>query len=113
MACKKSNDNIIFLHKILNGPASGSFGIDVAKLAQLPEEIINRASIILKTLEFHNFTQLNNIQSVNYLSPKATANKTNDANAVILNQIKDIDIDNVSPRQALDLLNEIKEKIQT
>ncbi|MFH1254022.1 MAG: DNA mismatch repair protein MutS [bacterium] len=133
MACQKNSNNIIFLHKILKGAANGSFGIDVAKLAQLPEEIINRASIILKTLERHNFTHttlsterlqdltriplsqsarpepvegcefINNIQPASYL---------NDKNTAILNQLKDIDLDSISPRQALDLLHDMKQKIQ-
>jgi len=138
MACQKHSNNIIFLHKILNGAASGSFGIDVAKLAQLPEEIINRALIILKSLEPQNFTHttlstkqtqeqaqiplnnisnvINNIQPASSLSQKDTAShlaNNHDKNIAILNQLKDIDLDNISPRQALDLLNEMKQKIQT
>ncbi|KKQ11362.1 MAG: mismatch repair protein MutS protein, partial [candidate division TM6 bacterium GW2011_GWF2_36_6] len=132
MACQKNANTIIFLHKILSGAANGSFGIDVAKLAQLPEEIINRASIILKTLETHNFTHatlsaeqtqtqlndisndINNIQPASSLSLKAHAQDpiNNYTNTVILNQLKDIDLDNISPRQALDLLHDIKQKIQ-
>lgn len=119
MACKKNSNSIIFLHKILNGSASGSFGIDVAKLAQLPEEIINRASIILKTLETHNFTHttLSTEQMQEHLNDISNdANKIQpasyDKNTAILNQLKNIDIDNVSPRQALDLLCDMKQKIQ-
>ena len=85
MACQKSANNIIFLHKILKGHASGSFGIDVAKLAQLPEPIINRASIILKTLEFHNFTNTN-------LSTEQTQEQTH----APLNDISN-DINNIQP----------------
>lgn len=119
MACQKNSNNIIFLHKILSGAANGSFGIDVAKLAQLPDSIINRASIILKNLETHNFTHttLFEEQTQEYLN--GISNDTNkiqpasyDKNFAILNQLKDIDLDNISPRQALDLLNEIKQKIQ-
>lgn len=137
MACQKTPNTIIFLHKILKGHASGSFGIDVAKLAQLPESIINRASTILKTLEFHNFkyaplateqtqeqtqaplndipNDINNIQPASSLSQKATAShlaNNHEKNIAILNQLKNIDLDNISPRQALDLLNEMKQKIQ-
>ncbi len=106
MACQKNTNSIIFLHKISKGAANGSFGIDVAKLAQLPEEIINRASIILKTLESHNFTH--DFTHATFKIRPASYDK----NFAILNQLKDIDLDNTSPRQALDLLNEIKQKIQ-
>lgn len=45
------NDNIVFLYKIKKGISHKSYGINVAKLARLPEEVINRASIILNQLE--------------------------------------------------------------
>jgi len=51
MQCKKSENGIIFLHKIAKGSSYGSFGIDVAKLADLPSEVISRAKKILKTLD--------------------------------------------------------------
>lgn len=50
-ACSKKADQLLFLHKILRGTAEGSFGIEVAKLAQLPKGVIARAEEILKQLE--------------------------------------------------------------
>jgi DNA mismatch repair protein MutS len=47
LACQKSGHNIIFLHKIVPGAAAGSFGLEVARLADLPVEIIRRAGQIL------------------------------------------------------------------
>lgn len=49
-ACKKVNDTIVFLHTVKPGVAGGSFGLEVAKLAQLPQPIINRATTILNQL---------------------------------------------------------------
>lgn len=51
MLCKKINDQVIFLHKIVPGVSGGSFGIEVAKLALLPDTIIQRAEKILKDFE--------------------------------------------------------------
>ncbi|MFA5074805.1 MAG: hypothetical protein WC436_01765, partial [Candidatus Babeliales bacterium] len=51
MLSQKINDQVIFLHKIAAGVSGGSFGIEVAKLALLPESIIKRAEKILKDLE--------------------------------------------------------------
>ncbi len=47
----EQNGNVVFLHKIKEGPADKSYGIHVAKLAELPEEVIVRANEILLTLE--------------------------------------------------------------
>ncbi len=49
-ACKQDNNAIIFFHKVVPGIAHGSFGIEVARLAQLPDAIIKRAGSILQTL---------------------------------------------------------------
>lgn len=51
VAVKKRGDDIIFLHKIVPGGADDSFGVEVARLAGLPDEVISRATTILKELE--------------------------------------------------------------
>ena len=51
IAVKKRADDMIFLRKIVPGPADGSFGVEVAKLAGLPDKLISRARQILKELE--------------------------------------------------------------
>ena len=51
VAVSEVDDNIIFLRKIVEGGADQSYGIEVAKLAGLPKEVINRAKEILSTLE--------------------------------------------------------------
>ncbi len=51
VAVKEINDNVIFLRKIVEGGADQSYGIEVAKLAGLPKDVINRAKEILGSLE--------------------------------------------------------------
>jgi len=51
VAVKESGDHITFLHKIVDGPADRSYGIQVARLAGLPNEVVSRAKEIYATLE--------------------------------------------------------------
>ncbi len=51
---KEVDNNIIFLRKIIEGGADQSYGIEVAKLAGIPDEVINRAKEILETLEMES-----------------------------------------------------------
>ena len=50
----EQNGNVVFLHKIKEGPADKSYGIHVAKLAELPKQLIDRAAAILAQLENEN-----------------------------------------------------------
>ena len=54
VAVKEVDNNIIFLRKIIEGGADQSYGIEVAKLAGIPDEVINRAKEILETLEMES-----------------------------------------------------------
>jgi DNA mismatch repair protein MutS len=51
VAVDDTHGSVTFLHKVILGKASGSYGIHVAKLAGLPEELTNRAEALLKTFE--------------------------------------------------------------
>jgi len=51
IAVRKRGDDIVFLRKIVRGQADDSFGIEVAKLAGLPQDVIDNAKVVLKTLE--------------------------------------------------------------
>lgn len=104
-ACKKTADGIIFLHKIIPGSAGSSFGLEVAKLANLPQAIITRSAQILTTLNTQPLSQHK------LFTPAATA--PCDHNQQIaqlqsqLEQIKSIDCSNITPKQALDILWEL------
>lgn len=71
IAVKESRDDIIFLRKIERGGANQSFGIQVAKLAGVPEAVIDRAKVILSKLELSDIN--NNIQNLQRLSDTVTA----------------------------------------
>lgn len=59
VAAKEYNGELIFLHKIMPGAVENSYGIHVAKLANLPEEIIDRAGHLLETFENYSIKDLN------------------------------------------------------
>ena len=69
VAVSEVDDNIVFLRKIIEGGADQSYGIEVAKLAGLPAEVINRAKEILSTLESVNESNHNVIENNNLNKP--------------------------------------------
>ena len=104
MDSKKSASGIIFLHKLVQGVADGSFGIEVAKLAQLPQELITRAKHILQSLHHDG-------RSYQPAITVADTDKNADRSEVV-EKIKELDMDSITARQALDLLWEIKDLVE-
>jgi DNA mismatch repair protein MutS len=98
----KGKTEVVFLHKIVPGPADKSYGIHVAELAGLPQECIKRAKEILKELETKNI-KTNNLQEQQLL-PIFSEHP-------VLDEIKNIDTENITPIQALNILNELKKKV--
>lgn len=98
----KGKTEVVFLHKIVPGPADKSYGIHVAELAGLPQECIKRAKEILKELESKNI-KTNSLQEQQLL-PIFSEHP-------VLDEIKNIDTENITPIQALNILNELKKKI--
>lgn len=103
IAIKETEDQVIFLHKILRGGTNKSFGIEVATIAGVPQEVITRAKEICSTLE-----QVNNKLDLNLFKEKKEAVKDNSKLALsILSTLKDIDMNRISPMAAFDLLNDV------
>lgn len=112
MACKKSGEKLHFMHTIIPGVAHASFGLDVARLAQLPEHIINRASEIL-TILHHEKQQGNKIAAASHyfqqtLSPEQ-ARQLNHYKQ-LMQQLHAIDLNTLSPKKAFDLIWELASK---
>ena len=105
---KESKDEIIFLKKILPGPGNKSYGIHVAKMAGLPQIILDRANEIL----LHHIK--NSKEKGNYL-PKGNNDqisifKENDKS--YLKDLKDIDVNKLTPIEALKILDNLKKKYE-
>ncbi len=112
---KEWNDQIIFLRKIVAGSASRSYGIQVGRLAGLPEPVIRRAKSILKDLESgerdhrdtHGSKQGHETQASFQLSLFQQ-----DVQQQLLERLKDVDISHLTPLAALNILAEMKKLIE-
>ena len=103
VAVKKNGDDITFLHRIVPTSADKSYGLEVSKLAGIPDSIISRAKQILLELEsnslqpkiYNNNININNINNI----------KQND---LLINELKKIDPEVLSPLEALNYLYKLK-----
>ena len=107
---KEINNNIIFLHKIARGSANKSFGIEVAKLAGLPDEIITRAKEILFFQESANNSAAKNSFDEKTLTSSKTKENINVTE--VLNILSDIDMNTVSPLVAFSTLQNLVDKVK-
>ncbi|MBF0522593.1 MAG: DNA mismatch repair protein MutS [Candidatus Omnitrophica bacterium] len=113
VAVKEWKDEVVFLHKIVPGSSDDSYGIYVAKLAGIPEEVIFRAKKILTQLELKNDIKENirrDFQTEEQLNLFMTHNDP--VLEEIVNTIKALDVNNLTPLQALSKMQEMKEKIE-
>jgi DNA mismatch repair protein MutS len=104
-------DNIVFLHAIQEGPASQSYGLQVAKLAGIPREVIALAKCEIQRLEDKNPPQNPTQLSVNgsqNLSPQSELLLTT-ANSELQEMVEQLQPDELSPKQALDAIYKLKQ----
>lgn len=101
----EKNGELIFLHKVKNGAADKSYGIHVAKLAGLPNDLLQRAKDILQILEQEDH------QKVNEDSKQLTLFDSGDSNSQILRELKKIDLMNITPLELMNKIDKLKRKI--
>lgn len=99
----EQQDEITFLYKIKNGKANRSYGINVAKLAKLPDWVIERSNQVLKELE----TKKTVVQQAMPIFEFA-----DNKNEEIIDVIKETDLDQLTPMNALNMLYDLKKKIK-
>ncbi|MEO0281371.1 MAG: DNA mismatch repair protein MutS, partial [candidate division WOR-3 bacterium] len=108
---RKYEDKIVFLKKIVEGSSDESYGIEVAKMAGLPSEIIENASQILLLLKESEMNVKEKMRVVSQLSLfKSDGEKEKFEN--IIKMISEKDLNNITPIESLLFLNEIKNKIE-
>ena len=98
----EENGKITFLHKIKDGSVDKSYGIHVAKLADLPNELIKRADQILAQYETKN-------RKKEIIQESLVLEEEKDS--VIEEEIKALDLLNITPIEALNILYKLKEKL--
>ncbi len=110
VSVKELKDTVLFLRKLVSGGSEHSFGIHVAKLAGMPQQVIHRANKILKKLEkSHSGDQLtNNLKSTEDEMQLSFFNLDDPLLEEIKDEIIHTDIDTLTPVEALMKLNEIK-----
>ena len=110
VSAEEINGDIVFLHKVLKGSVDQSYGINVAKLANIPIEVILRAKDILYKLESNN-TNKANLSISNYQAPLLYDSKT-EKETFVLNSIKEANVYQMSPIEALNFLDELQKKLK-
>lgn len=124
IAVKEKGDDIVFLRKIVSGGADRSYGIQVAKLAGVPDPVIERAKVICEELERANMSNLAaNLPEIPS-QHKAKTKKPDDVDLAqmslfdtvkdddIIEEIREIDLTNMTPFEAMSKLYEIQNKIK-
>ncbi len=123
IAVKERGDDIVFLRKIVSGGADKSYGIQVAKLAGLPDSVLERAKIIVEELSANDISDIAKNISVDTVSKKKKASldevdlaqmslfdtvKDDD----IIAELRDVDISHLTPIEAMNKLYELQNKIK-
>jgi DNA mismatch repair protein MutS len=115
VSVKENPSGIVFLRKVEPGHADRSYGIEVAKLAGLPNEVITRARQVLAQHESVEDTASRKLAvSAAAASASAAAQLTifTPLSQQIVDRLKQIDVDQLTPIEALNLLNELKKQVQ-
>ena len=106
IAVKTRGEDIIFLRKIIPGGADRSYGIEVAKLAGLPDKVVQRARQVLKELEAEN--------GVQYTAPRKETDQVSleaIGEGEVLDALRRCQPDTLTPIEAMTLLYELKQKL--
>ena len=107
IAVKKRGDSITFLRRIVKGAADESYGIEVAKLAGIPNSVVNRAREVLTSIDEGKELEV----------PKRIRNEESDfgqislysyENSPLMKALNDIDVETLTPIEALNKLYELK-----
>ena len=104
-AVKEEDNQVTFLYKIKKGPAQQSYGINVARLAGLPGSVLERAADIQKELESKKRVVQQSFQLVEMKKEDPVADG-------IMEQLKAVSIDDLSPREAWNMLNDMCEEVK-
>ena len=100
-------DRIIFMHKVIEGPANKSYGLQVAKLAGIPDNVITVAKEQLRLLENQNMENSGNVFAESHLS-STNSKVESPAETKLKSFVDDVKPDELTPKQALELIYELK-----
>lgn len=107
IAVKKRGDDITFLRRIVRGPADDSYGIEVSKLAGLPQQVLDRAKEVLQVLESGagNTNSVTQLDFTNYERYEKM-----DAPKALVDELCALDVETLTPLEALNVLYRLKQE---
>ena len=111
VAVSEQGSDIVFLHKISEQPASKSYGIHVAKIAGVPSEIRKKAASKLRELESGSSSSPLSSDQISFFGQSIVADDENEYEEII-DEIKDINLNNITPMEAMLKLKEIQDKVK-
>ncbi len=123
IAVKEKGDDIVFLRKIVPGGADKSYGIQVAKIAGVPDSVIARAKVIAEELSAHDIAEFTGRITVEGTPAKKRNKKLDEVDLTqmslfdtvkdddIIDELKDLDLGNLTPIDALNKLYQLQNKI--
>ncbi len=114
MAVKESGGTIVFLRRVVEGTASKSYGIEVAKLAGLPRIVTERAREILLNLEANELDVTGKPKFARHLPSRKTAPQPTlfgAANDAVVDELRNLDSESLGPEQAVEVLRKLKERL--
>ena len=111
VSVKESGTGIVFLRKIQPGAADRSYGIEVAKLAGLPAEVVERARVVLAEHESAE-QQLTGYLSPGAEPPAAQLTIFTPLSQPVVEKLREVDLNHLTPLEALNLLAELKRQIE-
>lgn len=110
IAVKKRGEDIIFLRRIVRGGADGSYGIDVARLAGVPDTVVKRAKVILKSLEENGVAPVMTNVVRKEADDDMQVSFGSTAESEIIDELKALDVNTLTPIEAMSKLYEISAK---
>ncbi|MEG0073015.1 MAG: DNA mismatch repair protein MutS [Clostridia bacterium] len=108
---REKGDDVIFLRRIIRGSADESYGIYVAKLAGVPNQVIKRAKELLKELEKTKITDKTTKNKNNNGFEEMQMSMFNFKSAEIIKYLEKVNLEELSPKEALDVLYKLKDKM--
>ncbi len=124
IAVKEKGDDIVFLRKIVPGGADKSYGIQVAKIAGVPESVIARAKVIAEELSAHDIAEFTGRITMEGTPAKKSAKKFDEVDLTqmslfdtvkdddIIKELRELDLGNLTPIDALNKLYQLQNKVK-
>ena len=112
MAVREGKDGILFLHQVERGPAGRSYGIEVARIAGLPDMVLRRAFELLGVFERDGVEVKNIPEALPQNALKRQIMLFSPESDAIVEELKELDTDNITPMEALKILHDLRKKAE-